>query len=248
MSSPAAENLVDLALCEEAMLRLERERARIPQAIAEQEARLQSAREELEAQRVELERAEHDRRGKEAELQDTEAQRDKYQGQTALVKTNQEYTALLHEIERATDRISLLEDEILGAMERAEQIGTYLQTAETEHARVEREIAAEIGGLRERLSDVERELEVRRSEEQERVARLEPGERAIYARLKRKGGTATTRLAKRSCSACYRDVPYEQVNRVNAGEFQTCGYCQRILVAVPDDLGAGVPPRAEAAD
>ena len=233
----AAENLVGLALCEETLARLERERLRIPEAVAEQEAKRAASDEALTAERKRLEDAEHRGRTKEAELQDTEAQRDKYQSQTALVKTNQEYSALLHEIEGATRHMSELEDEILEAMETVDSVGAHLRTAEREHVSTSRDVERTIDELRARLTEVEKVIELRRGEEEERLARLDPEARSTYERVRKGRGKATARVVRGSCNACYRDLPVEQINRILAGGVLTCENCSRILVVVEDGEG-----------
>ena len=230
------ENLVALAACEEALLHLERERLRIPQAIAEWEARLEAARQELEAQKNALETAERSRRANEAELQDCEERRERYQAQTPLVKTNQEYTALLHEIEAVNSRIGEVEEGILLAMEGVDTARAEIERAEAEQGQREQEVQREIARLRQRLEEVGREVELRRGEEEERLSRLEPASRSLYTRLKKTNRAATARLRGRCCSACNRDVPYEVINRILAGELQSCVNCQRILV-VPEEDG-----------
>jgi predicted nucleic acid-binding Zn-ribbon protein len=230
----AAEKLVALALCEEALLGLERDRVRIPEQIAEQEKRLADSRAALEAERNALEEADQRRRTREGELQDLEVQRSKFQGQTALVKTNQEYTALLHEIDGATARIARLEDEILEAMEFVETTRDHLSGVEEAHARLESEIESSVADLKRELARVEREIVVRGSEEEELLARLDSRTRSSYERVKKGKGSGTARVRERVCSACYRDVPFETINRILAGETHSCGNCSRVLVVIED--------------
>ncbi len=110
-----------------------------------------SARARLEATRQSFADFEHTRREKEAELQDCEAQRDRFRTQTAQVKTNTEYTALLHEIEGASSRISQLEEDVLVAMDEVDERRQVLADVETEQKQVERETEARVGELRKRL-------------------------------------------------------------------------------------------------
>ncbi len=235
--SHEAENLVGLALCEEALVGLERERRQIPEVISAEEAKRAAADEALAEERRRLEDTERGRREREAELRDTEARREKFQGQTALVKTNQEYTALLGEIDAASRRMSELEDEILEAMETVDTASAHLRTAEGEHVTASREVQRVIDELGSRLTEVEKELEVRRGEEQERLARLDSSARSTYKRIQKRMGTAMARVVRGSCSTCYRDVPPEKINRVMAGGLLPCGNCGRILVLIADGEG-----------
>ncbi len=233
MADPAASTLA-LALCEEATVALERECQRIPQAIAEQDAKLAASREAVASGRRIVEEAEKRRRTREAELEDGNVRRAKLQSQSAQVKTNQEYTAMLHEIDGVTRRMGELEDEILEAMELADSTRAELVTVERDQRTVEREIGKTAADLRARLEEVERDLAQRRAEEVQRLAEISADARAIYSRVKRVRGTGTARVRGRSCAGCNRDVPYALINRIRAGEIHPCSNCNRILVVVPE--------------
>jgi predicted nucleic acid-binding Zn-ribbon protein len=237
MAEPALATLA-LALCEEAIVALERESQRIPQAIAEQEAKLAASREAVASGRRTVEEAEKRRRARETELEDANVKRGKLQAQSALVKTNQEYTAMLHEIEAVGRRMGELEDEILEAMDQADSTRAQLVTIEEDQRTVESEIGRAIVELRARLAEVERDLAARRAEEAAQLAALGADARAIYARVKRVRGTGTARIRGRSCAGCNRDVPYEVINRIRAGEIHPCSNCNRILVVVPEPEAA----------
>ena len=102
--------------------------------------------------------AERRRRDLEAELQDREAQREKFQSQTALVKTNEEYSALLREIDQTSERIGQIEEEILETMDRTEQLQVEVAaTVERETAGL-RQLQKELDERRARLEQVETEL------------------------------------------------------------------------------------------
>jgi predicted nucleic acid-binding Zn-ribbon protein len=169
-------------------------------------------------------------RSKERELQECEAQRQKYQQQTVLVKTNQEYTALLAEIDNVTSRIGAIEDEILAAMEEVESRTERLREIAEDQKGVEHDLDRQRDERRQRLAAVEEELGVRRDERQAVLNRLERPARSRYERAVASHGGGTTRIRGRSCASCHRDIPYEIINRVQAGELHTCGNCQRILV------------------
>jgi hypothetical protein len=238
MSTPAS-RIGALAVLEEEMVALERERTRVPQAIAEQEAKLAASQEAIASHRRAADEADKRRRAREAELEDLGARRGKLQAQSAQVKTNQEYTAMLHEIEAAARRMSELEDEILVAMDESDAARAALKTYEDDHRQVEKQIGQTIGELRVRLEAVEAALASRRADEEKLLAELDAQSRATYARVKRVRGTGTSRVRGRICSACNRDVPFETMNRIRAGELHACVNCARLLAVVPEGEAAG---------
>jgi predicted nucleic acid-binding Zn-ribbon protein len=219
--------------CEQALDELSRRRGALPGRIAEAEAGSQAARDVISSQHETLEEAEKQRREREAALQDTEAQREKFKGQSALVKTNVEYTALLREIDQATDNIGRIEEEILVAMERIEEVGGGLEATEREQEAVAKDFDAQAAQLRDELRQVEGELETRAKELDEQVAELEADVRHSFERARKAKGTGTTTLSGRVCSSCHRDVPFEDINRVLGGEIVPCQSCRRLLVLDP---------------
>lgn len=228
------ETLEALNRCDRESEELARDQVQIPEAIAACEARVQAAREALEAERCALEEAEKRRREKEAELRDCEARREKYQGQTALVKTNTEYTALLNEIDGMTRRISQVEEEILGAMEAIDAIAVRVKSLEAEKRREEEAYERDVRQLRERQVAVERDLGAHEKLRADLLASLSSRVNSQYQRVRKSRGSGTSQIQGRACGSCHRDIPYEMINRLLASELQTCPNCGRILVA-PDE-------------
>ena len=216
--------------CERETEELTRQRARIPVEIEAAEGRAAAARAAVEAERARLAQAEQTRRAKEAELQDCEARQAKYQSQTALVKTNTEYTALLAEIDSIGTRISSIEEQILEAMEQVDQAQSTLKGFEDEKKREEQTAQREADALREKLVVVEKDIGAHDLERAKLIGELPPAAKQPYERMYKSRGSGTTGVAGRACAACHRDVPYETINRVIASELQHCPHCQRILV------------------
>jgi uncharacterized protein len=232
--------LLELSLCEREIEDLSRRKQQLPEAIARAVAEAEKVRAALAERRRELAEAEKTRRSKEAELKDLEVRREKFQGQTAQVKTNEEYSALLHQIEDAGVRISHVEDDILNALETAEAISADLAVSEKQSRELEQAHQREADQLRAQLGDVEKSLEALETQRASLAGQLPPDLAPRYGRVRGASGSGTAPLAGRSCGRCHRDVPYETINRIRAGEGHVCGNCGRILVV--HDAPAGAPP------
>lgn len=228
--SDLIDSLMALARCEQAIEELRRAEVQLPRSIQQAEAGAQAARERIAAERKALEDAERRRRSTESELQDAEAKRTKFQAQTSMVKTNAEYTALLHEIEGAGQRISALETQILEAMDAIDAASRSLKQVEGEQRTVEQGHVREAQTLREKLLEVQKLVAEREGERGQLVVKLPADVRAKYTRVRDSSGSGTAQVANRSCARCHRDVPYETVNRISAGELHHCGNCGRLLV------------------
>ena len=227
----AKPSLQALAEREGVILELERARAAIPVAIEKAEARSTAANETAARLRAELEAAEKLRRTREAETQDVAAKRDKLQAQSAVVKTNKEYTALLHEIDAQQKRIAEIEDDILAAMEKIETVGGELRGSEAAARQVGQEVAKETDELRARLAEVERKLASAVDDRAQILTALGGNVPALYNRAVKARGNGIARIEDGTCSGCHRTVPPEVINRVTAGEVHICASCQRIFTA-----------------
>lgn len=223
-------SLLKLAETEAAVLVLERERARLPKAIAEAESRAATARSAAAEVRARVEGAEKQRRAHEAEAQDLAVKRGKFQAQSAVVKTNKEYTTLLHEIETHSKRIAEIEDAILGSMETIEAASDELKRAEAIARETDLIVGKETGELRAQLADVEKRLAVCVEERRVVLSALGPKVEALYTRVMKTRGNGIARIEHEGCSSCHRTLPPEVMNRVRAGEVHACASCHCILV------------------
>ena len=228
--SDLMDSLLALARCELAIEELRRAEVQLPRALQQAEAGVQAARDRVAAERRALEDAERQRRSTESELKDAEAKRTKFQAQTSMVKTNAEYTALLHEIEVAGQRISALETQILESMDAIDAAGRSVKQVDAEQRVVEQDQLREAQALREKLAEVQKVVAEREAERGQLLAKLPADVRAKYTRVRDGTGSGTAQVAGRSCSRCHRDVPYETINRLSAGELHPCGNCGRLLV------------------
>ena len=227
---PAKPSLQVLAELEGVILELERARAALPQAIEKADARGTAAKDAAAKLRGDLDGVDKQRRARESEAQDVAAKRDKLHGQSAVVKTNKEYTTLLHEIEAHQKRIAEIEDEILVAMERAESLGDDVRRADAEARQVSQEVGKETDELRARLAEVERRLAAAVEDRTKLLSAFGGQVQALYNRAVKARGYGIARIEQGTCSGCHRSVPPEVVNRVTAGEVHICVSCQRIFV------------------
>ncbi len=224
------ESLFELGACEEAVVELERLKARLPGQIADAEAKAQIARDAVAAAREQLAEFEKTQRAREGELQEAESQRIKFQGQTALIKTNEEYTALLREIELTNERVSQLEEGILVGMEAIDDAKGRLESVGKEQELVERGRLADAIALRTQLAEVEKSLAERVAERTERLGDLGPEVSSLYERVAKAHGSGVATVREDRCSGCHRAIPPQTVNLMLSGELHTCSNCQRILV------------------
>src|SRR5688572_13074019 len=120
--NPDLDRLIQLQAAESELKKTDALLADIPRRRATMETELAAERARLDAAKTSLDTSQKTRRQKEGEVQDLEGKRSKYKGQLMEVKTNKEYTAMLHEIEGVEREIRSREDQILLEMEKAETL------------------------------------------------------------------------------------------------------------------------------
>src|SRR5258708_31526678 len=152
---PDLEKLIRLQRAESELRRVEVELGEIPKVRSALESRLAGEKARLEAARAALDACQKSRRQHEAGLQDLEVKRSKYKGQLMEVKTNKEYTAVLHEIENVERELRPLEDQILLEMERGESLAAELQREEGLFKAAQEEGQAEARALEARARTLE---------------------------------------------------------------------------------------------
>lgn len=227
----AFQRLSELQICDQELWAREQEHAALPARRAQLAAERAAAEAATLRSREGLALAEAAQRRIETELQDQEVLRRKLESQQHQVKTNDAYTALLHEIERAQQAISECETRLLEGMDAIETAraacaatdadGRATATRQSAEAQAldarEKELAAELARLRAARARVIAACEAKLIEQYERIATRR---RPVVARVR---GTL--------CLGCRVDIPPQQVIEIQRGErVITCGNCQRILL------------------
>jgi predicted nucleic acid-binding Zn-ribbon protein len=232
--NPDLEKLIDLHHAESELKRLDAELEAVPKARKALEDRLATDKSRLEAAREALESSQKTRRQNEAAVQDLEERRSKYKGQLMDVKTNKEYTAMLHEIETVEREIGKHEDRILEEMEQAEGLAADVKREEDAFKEIEREAQGEFKQFDERQARLEDERR-RVATERDRVAgQIPEAPLNLYLRVAKLRGTGAAEAKDGMCQACHVKVRPQVWVELKASEqlFQ-CDACNRILYYEP---------------
>ena len=118
--SPEIEHLIALQHADAEIQRLRAEIAELPKRVAAIEQKLAGTKAGLEKARAAVKGDEAARRKYETAITDLRTKISKYRDQSLDVKTNEQYKALLHEIQFAEQEIGANEDKIIELMVNAE--------------------------------------------------------------------------------------------------------------------------------
>src|SRR5919106_1107526 len=144
------------------------------------DARLQAAREVVADIKARLTAAADKRRAEEKEVAGVQTRLAKYKDQLLEVKTNREYTAMLHEIEAAQNDIRTREDRILEIMMETDELNAAIKKSEAELKVAEKEIAAERAVLETERATLETEIEQATAERASVVAGMDARVLSIF--------------------------------------------------------------------
>jgi hypothetical protein len=225
------EQLVELQQLDSEIAEVEAAAAAIPGVIRRIEEQMMKAKADLDAVTAETDRMTKLRRQQERELEEVTDQLKKRQSRLFEIKTNQEYSAVLKEIEGLKHKVSVLEEAILVILD---QIEVKLKARAEEEQRVR---SSEAEALRDtQRKEVElRQLRGRLSELQgARKSRSKNVESSLlqqYLRLlKSRAGLAVAPARDGSCEGCHVALTPQLYNEVRRNEeILTCERCGRIL-------------------
>jgi len=236
------DRLIKLEQVDREIARLSAEVAALPKRVATIEHQLSDAKAKVEQAKLAIKSQDQKRRGLESDIQSYQQKIAKFRDQSLDVKTNEQYKALMHEIQFAESEIRKAEDKILEIMEGGELFDRQVKASEselkTQSAQVDRE--------KEEARALTAKDEARLKELQEERSTLRTGVTGdlldLYDRVLKARKTAIAEAREQRCSACFVLLRPQRWNEIKAGgEIITCDSCGRILFYDP----AHEPPPPE---
>jgi len=224
------DKLLELQKLDLAIAKLDGQARAIPQAIDALEGRLANAREGLETTRARADLLQKDRRAKERELDEVTQNGRKKQGRLFEIKTNEEYTAVLKEIEALKAKSSALETEILEQMESGDVAAKAVAEAEKVFQSADLDLQSERREKEAQLATLQKELATLRTARTGQAGRVEGELLRHYTRLMKSRDLAVVAVADGSCQGCGMALTPQAYNEVKRNDRMfTCSSCSRIL-------------------
>ncbi|HTV66676.1 MAG TPA: C4-type zinc ribbon domain-containing protein [Bryocella sp.] len=238
---PDLQKLIDLQQIDSRIAVLRAEIAALPKQVAAIEAKLAGSKTKVEAAQAAIKGDEGARRKHESDIKDQQEKISKYRDQSLKVKTNQEYRALLTEIEHAEKEIARLEDKILEIMVAADARKETMKQAEVTLRADTAENEKEKEHARAQTAQDEKELAELDGQRRQLRAGISEDTLRHYDRvLKLRGSGIAPVHDNQMCGVCrviLRPQVYQDV--MKGDEIIYCDSCQRILYFVPP------PPKEE---
>jgi uncharacterized protein len=228
------ENLLRLQEADKAIRRLQDEIAELPKRVAAIEHKLADTKLQLEKAQSAVKADEAARRKYETTITDLRGKISKYRDQSLAVKTNEQYKALLQEIQFAEKEIAGNEDRILELMVNADARDKEVKAAQAELKAEAAEIEKEKEDARKRTAEDEKQLTEWRGKRDQMRAGVNEDLLRHYERVSKFRGSGISEVSDHKCMACQVMLRPQIYNDVRTGQ-QTviCDSCQRILYFNP---------------
>ena len=224
-------NLIHLQDTDQKITSLKKQISEIPNKV-------QAFREELERlahahqARMELNQdLAKQRRARESDVEMMRVKLSRLKDQLMIVKTNREYTTMLHEIQAAEDQIRVAEDGILDIMEQMETMEGDLADSNKALEIRKDELAREIKYAEDAVPLMEADVANLGREKAELEAIISKDLLERYRRIaEARKGIALAEAKNELCSACHvRIRPQVHADLLRTDEIHVCDSCSRIL-------------------
>src|SRR5437660_7616871 len=215
---PEIDKLLELQVADKEIRRLQDKVAALPRRVAVIEQKLAGTKAQLERAQSAAKGDEANRKKFEAAIKDLQAKISKYRDQSLDVKTNEQYKALLHEIQFAEQEISANEDKILELMVSAEVREKQVKAAEAELKEETAEIEKEKVIARERTAQEEKELAEWNAKRDAARGSVDPDLLRHYDRVLKFRGSGIAEVLDHKCTGCSVKLRPQTFNEVRSGK------------------------------
>lgn len=241
---PDIEKLLELQVADQEIRKLKDEVAELPKRISAIEQKLAGTKAQLEKARAAAKADEANKKKFEAAIVDLQGKISKYRDQSLDVKTNEQYKALLHEIQFAEQEIRINEDRILEVMVNVDSREKTVKAAEAELKAETAEIEKEKEDARRVTAEDEKKLAEWNAKREGLRQGIEADLLRRYERVMKFRGTGLAEVRDQKCMGCQVMLRPQTYNEVRNGEqLIFCDSCQRVLYFDPAN-----EPKAETAE
>ncbi|HTS36743.1 MAG TPA: C4-type zinc ribbon domain-containing protein [Candidatus Solibacter sp.] len=233
---PDIENLLKLQEVDKDIRRLQDEIAQFPKRIATIEQQLAGHKAQLEKAQAAVKADEANRRKYDTAIGDLRGKISKYRDQSLDVKTNEQYKALLHEIQFAEKEIAANEDKILELMVNADTRDKEVKAAQAELKEETAEIEKEKEEARQRTAVDEKLLTEERAKREQLRGGVEEDLLRHYERVSKFRGSGIAEVRDHKCMGCQVMLRPQTYNEIRSGNHIVfCDSCQRVLYFNPKE-------------
>jgi predicted nucleic acid-binding Zn-ribbon protein len=222
------QKLIDIQTVDSGLDELEKLKRNFRAEIATLETAVTECKTRLQTEKKALEELAKNRKTLEIEAGTLDGKIQKYQGQEGEVKSNEQFTALKGEIEKAKQEKSLTEEKELEILFQEDEQKKKIQRINEDLARAEKKAAEDKRSLDQKIADCEKASTDKKADRQTCLAALNPEFAQGYEALRNNGKKIALAqvLEDATCSGCRMQVAPQILNEINrnlAIQRCTCG-------------------------
>jgi hypothetical protein len=218
----------------------------IPRLVQDVDKRIQATTKLVADAKDKMAQNQKKRRDLENDVKDMKVQIGKYKRQLNEVKTNKEYTALLHEIEETQRKVDTLEEGIIAEMLAADDVEEEIKSALHRQGTEEDSLKKEKVVLDEKMKETAARFAALTKERETLLPRIAREQIRLYETIsQKKGGAALSPVTGDFCAMCHMRVRPQMLNEIrDRTKVILCEACGRILYWTdkPEPVKSGPPP------
>ncbi len=167
----------------------------------------------------------------EKELQEGQEELKKKQSRLLAAKSNEEYRAIIKEIEFSQQSHSKIEDEILMLLEEIDTLKKETTEKQQSIEAAEKQLLVDKKTLKKNIITIDKEEKEQKFERKRICEEMQQDALAKYEKIRaRRAGQAVVIIKKNVCPGCNLLIPPQTVNEVvQTEEIKLCPHCNRIM-------------------
>lgn len=168
---------------------------------------------------------------KEGDIAENDSKMSKLNNQTFAVKTNEEYRALINEIDYLKKANKKVEDEMINLLEEEEKSKNTIGKTEAESKEFVDKKANEISELKRNREELTKKSEQMKISFDEYFNKLPDDVTELYNKIKKVRGNVVCLIDNETCTGCYANLTLQFFNELKKKEeILLCDNCGRILI------------------
>jgi predicted nucleic acid-binding Zn-ribbon protein len=203
----------------------------IPRLIEDVDRKIQASSRAVADAKEKLVGNQKARRDLESSVKDVKVAIAKFKRQLGEVKTNKEYTALLHEIEESQREVDAVEEKIISEMLAADDIDEEIKSASRRQTQEQESLRADQAVLEQKKREMGSRRDALIAEREALVPLLPADQMKLYMSIfNKKNGAAMSAVKGEFCSLCHVRIRPQMINEIRERtKIYLCENCGRIL-------------------
>jgi predicted nucleic acid-binding Zn-ribbon protein len=216
---------------------LKEEYETIDDEIESNQSNIRELKDNFEEKKGQLKQLQVEHKKLEIDLETGETEIRKHRTELNMVKKNEQYSALLKEIEKSEEEKNKLEDQSLEMLEKIDTTNNLLKKTQGEFKIRESEANDSIKKLMDRKSELEKEIAADGENRKKFAAKILPAVFKKYEHIRKsREGIAIAPIEDNMCGRCHVNLPHQVTNEVSkimmelqSKDLVYCDSCSRIL-------------------